>query len=150
MIEEFKKFIMRGNVLDLAVGIVIGAAFGSIVNSFVNDILMPPIGLLLGGVDFSSLMLVLKEGTVPPPYETVAMAQEAGAVTINYGVFINTLITFLIVALAVFMLVKVINRYYVPEPEAPAPAKLEAKECPFCAQEISIKASRCPYCTSQV
>lgn len=141
---------MRGNVLDLAVGIVIGAAFGSIVNSFVNDILMPPVGLLLGGVDFSSLMLVLKEGTVPPPYETVAMAQEAGAVTINYGVFINSIITFLIVAPAVFMLVKVVNRFYVPEPEAIAPAKPETKECPFCAQEISIKASRCPYCTSQV
>jgi large conductance mechanosensitive channel len=147
MLNEFKKFIMRGSVLDLAIGIIIGAAFGSIVNSLVNDIIMPPIGLLLGGVNFSSLMIVLQEGKTPPPYSTPDVAKSLGAVTINYGVFINTLITFLIVAFVVFLLVKAINRMYVPPAEAPAPA---SKECTFCHTDIPLKATRCPNCTSQL
>jgi large conductance mechanosensitive channel len=150
MLEEFKKFVMRGSVLDLAVGVVIGAAFGSIVSSLVEDVIMPPIGLLLGGIDFSALMLVLKEGEVPPPYSTPAAASEVGAVTINYGAFINNVITFLIVALAIFLLIRAINRLYVAKEEEQTPAEPVVKECPFCTQEIPIKASRCPYCTSNL
>jgi large conductance mechanosensitive channel len=148
MINEFKKFILRGSVLDLAIGIIIGAAFGAIVNSLVNDIIMPPIGLLLGGVNFSSLMIVLKDGKTPPPYSTPELAKAAGAVTINYGIFINAIITFLIVAFVVFLLVKAINRMYVPKKEeAPAPT---TKECTFCHTDIPLKATRCPNCTSQL
>jgi large conductance mechanosensitive channel len=148
MVEEFKKFIMRGSVVDLAIGIIIGAAFGAIVNSLVNDIIMPPIGLLLGNVNFTSLMIVLKEGKTPPPYSTPDLAKAAGAVTINYGVFINAIITFLIVALVVFFLVKALNRLYVPKKEeAPAPT---TKECTFCHTDIPLKATRCPNCTSQL
>jgi large conductance mechanosensitive channel len=148
MFEEFKKFIMRGNVLDLAVGVIIGASFGSIVKSLVDDILMPPIGLLLGGFDFSTLMLVIKAGAIPPPYSTADLAKEAGAVTINYGLFINNLITFLIIAFAIFLLIRVVNRLYVTTKDEPATAEPINKECPFCVQEIPVKASRCPYCTS--
>ena len=147
MLNEFKKFIMRGSVLDLAIGLVIGGAFGAIVTSLVNDIIMPPIGLLLGGVNFSSLMLVLKDGKTPPPYSTPEVAKSVGAVTINYGIFINTLITFLIVAFVVFLIVKGINRMYVPKEEAPAPA---TKACTFCHTDIPLKATRCPNCTSQL
>jgi large conductance mechanosensitive channel len=143
MLDEFKKFILRGNVLDLAVGIIIGAAFGTIVKSLVDDVIMPPIGLLLGGIDFSALMWVLKPGSPPPPYATPALAKEAGAVTINYGLFINNVITFLIVAFVVFLLVKAVNRLY-PKPEAP----LVNKACPFCATNIPLAATRCPNCTS--
>ena len=150
MIDEFKKFIMRGNVLDLAIAVIIGAAFAPIVSSLVDDIIMPPIGLLLGGIDFSSLMLVLKPGTLPPPYSTPAVAKDAGAVTINYGAFINNVITFLIIALAVFLLVKVINRLYVAKKEEPAEAEPVVKECPFCIQEIPVNATRCPFCTSNL
>lgn len=150
MLEDFKKFIMRGNVVDLAVGVIIGAAFGSVVSSLVNDVIMPPIGLLLGGIDFSSLMLVLKAGTTPPPYATPAAALEAGAVTINYGQFINNILTFLIVALAVFLLVRAINRLYVARKEEAPPAEPVVKECPYCLQEIPIKATRCPHCTSDL
>jgi len=146
MLDEFKKFIMRGNVLDLAVGIIIGSAFGSIVNSFVNDIIMPPIGLLLGGIDFSNLMWVIKAGNLPPPYATPAAAAEAEAVTINYGLFINSVISFLVIALAVFLLVKAVNRMYVQKAEA----EPVVKECPFCIKEIPINATRCPYCTSDL
>jgi large conductance mechanosensitive channel len=150
MFDEFKKFIMRGNVLDLAIAVIIGAAFGTVISSLVNDVIMPPIGLLLGGIDFSALMLVLSPGTPPPPYSTPAAAAEAGAVTINYGQFLNNVITFLIVAFAVFLLVRAINRLYVARKEEPAEAEPVIKECPFCTQEISIKAKRCPYCTSNL
>jgi large conductance mechanosensitive channel len=146
MINEFKKFILRGSVLDLAIGIIIGAAFGAIVNSLVNDIIMPWIGYLLKGINFASLMYVIQEGNPPSPYSTPDLAKAAGAITMNYGFFINTIITFLIVALVVFLLVKGINRMYVPKEEA-APA---IKECNFCHTDIPLKATRCPNCTSQL
>jgi large conductance mechanosensitive channel len=146
MFKEFKEFAMRGNVVDMAVGIVIGVAFGGIVNSFVSDIIMPPIGLVLGSVDFSSLFLVLKEGKVAGPYESLAIAKAAGAVTLNYGVFFNTIISFLIITLAVFLLIRNINRMKKKE-EAPAPA---TKECPYCLLAIPVKAVRCPHCTSEL
>ncbi|MEM5776721.1 MAG: large-conductance mechanosensitive channel protein MscL [Anaerolineaceae bacterium] len=148
MLKEFKEFIQRGNMIDLAVGIVIGAAFTSIVNSLVNDIIMPPIGLLLGGVDFADLFILLRQGNPGGPYATVADAQAAGAVTINIGLFINAIISFLIVALAVFLLVKGINRLR-RQPEA-KPAEPETKECPVCFTEIPVKALRCPHCTSHL
>jgi large conductance mechanosensitive channel len=149
LIKEFRAFISRGNVLDLAVGIVIGAAFGAIVGSFVNDIIMPPIGLLLGNVDFSSLFLILKVGTIPGPYATPALAKAAGAVTLNYGVFIMTIINFLIIAFAVFLVVKAYNN--MQKKPAPAPAgPPTTKECPFCFSTIPIKATRCPNCTSEL
>jgi large conductance mechanosensitive channel len=137
---------MRGSVVDMAVGIVIGAAFGTIIASFVADVLMPPIGLLLGRVDFANLFVVLKQGTMAGPYESLAAAKEAGAVTLNVGVFINTVISFLIIAFAVFMVIKWINRLKAKE----APAAPATKECPFCLSAIPIKASRCPHCTSQL
>jgi large conductance mechanosensitive channel len=147
-LEEFKEFISRGNVVDLAVGIIIGTAFGAIVKSLVSDVIMPPIGLLLGKVDFSNLFLVLKEGDKPGPYYTIASAQEAGAVTLNYGMFINNIVTFLIVAAAVFFMVKVINRLRRERAVAPPPPT--TKECPFCFTAIPIKAVRCPNCTSEL
>lgn len=150
MFAEFKKFILRGNVLDLAVAVIIGAAFGTIVNSLVNDVIMPPVGLLLGGIDFSSLMLVLKSGTPPPPYATPADALAAGAVTINYGQFINNVVTFLIVAFVVFLIVRVVNRLYVTKKEETAEAEPVVKECPYCVKEIPVKATRCPFCTSEL
>jgi len=149
MFKEFKEFAMRGNVVDMAVGIVIGAAFGAIVKSFVDDVLMPPIGLLLGNVDFSNLFVTLKEGAqAAGPYPTLVTAKAAGAVTLNVGVFINTLISFLIVAFAVFLVIKGINRL---QREQPAPEAAPAtKECPFCFSGIPLQASRCPFCTSQL
>jgi large conductance mechanosensitive channel len=148
MIKEFKEFAMRGNVVDMAVGIIIGAAFGTIVKSVVADIIMPPIGLLLGNVDFSNLFLLLKSGTTAGPYLSLAAAQEAGAVTLNYGAFVNTVISFLIVAFSVFMLIKGINNLKRKE-EAPAPEPT-TKDCPKCFTSISIKATRCPNCTSEL
>jgi large conductance mechanosensitive channel len=142
MLKEFKAFAMRGNVLDMAVGIIIGAAFGRIITSFVSDIIMPPIGLLLGKVDFSSLFVNIS-GT---PYPTLAQAKAAGAATINYGVFLNTVLDFLIVALVIFLLVRQVNRWGKPEPAA-APT---TKECPYCVSAIPLKATRCPNCTSEV
>jgi large conductance mechanosensitive channel len=144
MLKEFKEFAMRGSVLDLAIGVILGAAFGGIVTSFVNDVLMPPIGLLLGNVDFSNLFITLKG----PATTSLAEAQNAGAVTINYGVFINTVINFLIVAFVIFLLVKQINRLQ-REEEAP-PAEPTTKECSFCFTEIPIQARRCPNCTSEL
>ncbi len=149
MVKEFKEFAMRGNVVDMAVGIIIGGAFGTIVKSLVSDVLMPPIGLLLGGVDFANFFAVLKQGKeVAAPYASLADAQAAGAVTINYGVFFNAVISFIIVAFAVFMLIKGINNLKRKE-EAP-PAEPTTKECPFCMSTIPIKASRCPNCTSEL
>ena len=148
MLKEFKEFAMRGNVVDMAVGIIIGAAFGSIVKSLVADVIMPPIGLLLGNVDFSNLFIVLKAGTQAGPYLSLAAAQEAGAVTLNYGVFINTVISFIIIAFAVFMIIRAINRM---QREEPAPvAEPTTKECPFCLSTVPIKATRCPHCTSEL
>jgi large conductance mechanosensitive channel len=146
MLKEFKEFVMRGNVVDMAVGIIIGAAFGTIVKSLVADVIMPPIGLLLGNVDFANLFVVLKQGSSVGPYLSLAEAQAAGAVTINYGFFINTVISFLIVAFAVFLLIKGVNRLKRKE-EAPAPEPT-TKDCPFCFTAIPIKATRCPNCTS--
>jgi large conductance mechanosensitive channel len=149
MLKEFKEFAVRGNVVDMAVGIIIGAAFGTIVNSLVADILMPPIGLLLGNIDFSNLFIVLKEGSkAAGPYTSLAAAKAAGAVTVNYGFFINTIISFLIVAFAVFLLVRNINRLKRQE-QAPSPVPT-TKDCPFCVSTIPIKATRCPHCTSEL
>jgi len=148
MLEEFKKFAMRGNVVDMAVGIIIGGAFGTIVKSLVADVIMPPIGLLLGGVDFSDCFITLKDGATAGPYETLIGAQEAGAVFISYGVFINSVISFLIVAFAVFLLIKSINKMQAEEEEAPEDPT--EKECPHCFTSISLKATRCPNCTSEL
>jgi len=151
MLQEFKKFIMRGNVLDLAVGVIIGAAFGAIVKSFVDDILMPPIGFLLGNVDFANIFAVLRAGDPAGPYAALAAAKEAGAVTMNFGVFINTLISFLITALAIFFVVKGANALQRKEEEAPAPPpEPTTKQCPFCYTDIPIPATRCPHCTSEL
>jgi len=144
MFKEFKEFAMRGNVLDLAIGIIIGAAFGKIITSFVNDILMPPIGLILGEVDFGNLFINLSG----KPYATLAEAKAAGAATLNYGLFLNTVIDFAIVAFAIFMLVRVVNR--MRRQSEPAPAALTTQECPYCFSSIPIKATRCPHCTSQL
>ena len=143
MLKEFREFASRGNVLDLAVGVIIGAAFGKIVTSLVDDLLMPPLGLLLGRVDFKDLFVSLN-GTA---YQSLAAAKAAGAPTVNYGNFINTVIQFLIVAFAVFMLVRQINRLKTPVAAAPAD---EAKDCPFCVSRIPVKATRCPHCTSEL
>ena len=145
MLKEFKEFIMRGNVIDMAVGIIIGAAFGTIIKSLVDDVIMPPSGLLLGKVDFSNLFLVIREGKVAGAYETLAAAKTAGAVTINYGLFINTIISFLIVASAVFMLIRAVNQL-----KREAPAEATTKECPYCLSVIPIKATRCAHCTSEI
>lgn len=142
---EFREFIERGNVIDLAVGIIIGTAFNSIVQSLVNDIIMPPIGLLLNDVDFTNLFINLSDGD----YDTLAAAQEAGAATINYGVFINTLINFLIVALVVFMVVRQVNRLRRKQESGEAPAPT-TKNCPYCYSTIPLKATRCPQCTSEL
>lgn len=142
MLKEFRDFAMRGNVVDMAVGIVIGAAFGKIVSSFVNDILMPPIGLLLGGVDFSDLFINLSG----QPLESLAAAKAAGAATINYGLFINTVLDFAIIAFAIFIVIRQMNRLRRPEPKA-APT---TKACPYCLSTIALAATRCPHCTSQL
>jgi large conductance mechanosensitive channel len=144
MWKDLKAFILRGNVLDLAVGIIIGAAFGKIVTSLVNDVIMPPIGLLLGKVDFSSLFINLSG----KPYESLAAAKTAGAVTINYGIFINAVLDFLIVGLVVFFLIRGLNRL-LPKPKE-APAVPTTKDCPHCLSAIPLKATRCPHCTSQL
>ena len=145
MLREFREFAMRGSVVDLAIGIIIGAAFGKIVTSFVSDILMPPIGLLLGQVAFSNLFINLSGKTYP----SVAAAKEAGAPTLNYGLFINNILDFVIVAFAVFLLVRGINRLKSKQPEAPAAAPT-TKDCPYCLSTIPLKATRCPNCTSNI
>ena len=147
MLTEFKEFAMRGNVIDLAVGVVIGGAFGKIVTALVDKVIMPPIGLLIGGVDFSNLFLTLKEGAkAAGPYATLAAAKDAGAVTMNIGLFINTLISLVIVGFAIFMVVKAISKLQ----KQPQPADPTTKECPQCCTEIPLKASRCPHCTSEL
>ena len=147
MLKEFKAFVMRGNVLDLAVGIVIGAAFGTIIKSLVDDVIMPPIGLALGNVDFANLFVQLKPGLkAPPPYATLADAHAAGAVTINYGNFVNNVVIFIIVAFAVFLIVRMANRLR-PQDAAAAPS---TKDCPYCRTAIPVGASRCPHCTSDL
>ena len=145
MLKEFKAFAMRGNVLDLAVGFILGGAFGTIVKSLVDDVIMPPIGLAMGRVDFKNLFLVLKDGKTPAPYASLADAQTAGAVTVNYGQFINSIVTFLIIAFAVFMIVRAANRLKPAEAEAPS-----TKDCQYCRRPIPIGAVRCPECTSQL
>ena len=149
MLREFKAFIMKGNVVDIAVGIIIGIAFGLMVNSIVKDIFMPPIGLALGNVDFQNLFVVLKEGTPPGPYASLAAAQAAGAISINYGVFINTVINFLIIAAVLFFFVVRPIAKINARKAAPAAAP-STKECPYCASTISLKATRCPNCTSEL
>jgi large conductance mechanosensitive channel len=143
MFKEFREFAMRGNVLDMAVGIIIGIAFGAIVMSLVNDIIMPPIGLALGNIDFSDLFVNLSGGSYP----TLAAAKEAGAVTINYGVFVNTVINFIIIAFVLFLIVRSMNKLKRREE---TPAEPTTKECPFCLSQVPIKATRCPHCTSQL
>jgi large conductance mechanosensitive channel len=142
MLKEFKEFAMRGNVLDMAVGIIIGAAFGKIITSFVSDILMPPIGLLLGKVDFSGLFINISGQT----YATLAEAKKAGAATLNYGLFLNTVLDFLIVAFAIFLLIRQVNKLK----RQPAPVEPATKDCPYCLSAIPIKAIRCGHCTSQI
>ena len=144
MLKEFKAFAMRGNVVDLAVGVIIGGAFGKIISSLVSDIIMPPIGLLLGNVDFSDLFISLSGGK----FTSLVQAQEAGAVTINYGLFINTIVDFLIVAMAIFLLVRQLNKLEKPKQETAA--EPTTKTCPFCMTEIALKATRCPACTSKL
>jgi len=146
MLKEFKEFAMKGNVIDMAVGIIIGAAFGAIIKSLVDDVLMPPIGLLLGNVDFSNLFLIIKEGKVAGPYSSLAAAKAAGAVSVNIGIFINTIISFLIVAFSVFLVIKNVNRMKKESPP-PDPA---TKDCPFCFTAIPVKATRCPNCTTEL
>jgi len=148
MLKDFKQFAMRGNVLDMAVGIIIGAAFGTIVKSLVDDIIMPPIGLLLGKVDFSNLYVLLKQGPTAGPYAALADAKAAGAVSINYGPFIMTIITFIIIAFCVFLVIRNFTRLQKKE-EAP-PAAPTTKECPRCLSSIPIKATRCAFCTSEL
>jgi large conductance mechanosensitive channel len=149
MVKEFKEFAVKGNVIDMAVGIIVGAAFGTIVKSLVSDVLMPPIGLLLGNVDFSNLFIVLKQGaTIAAPYATLADASAAGAVTLNYGMFLNTIISFLIVSFAIFMVIKNLNR--LKRKEEVKPAEPTTKDCPFCFSSVPIKAVKCPHCTSDL
>ena len=142
MFKEFKDFVLRGNVLDLAVAVIIGGAFGKIVTSFVNDVIMPPIGLLLGGVNFSNLFISLN-GTA---YESLDAAKAAGAATINYGVFLNTIVDFTIVAFVIFLIIRSVNKFKKPVPVADP----TTKECPYCFSSIPIKATRCPHCTSEL
>ena len=154
MLKDFRAFITRGNVVDLSVGVIIGAAFGPIINSLVKDVIMPPIGLLLGNMDFANMLAVLKQGDPAGPYASLAAAQVAGAVSINYGAFINTIINFIVVAAAVFFFVvrpiaRMDARAKAKQP-TPAPVTATIKECPFCHTNIPIKATRCPNCTSEI
>ena len=143
MLKEFKEFALKGNMIDLAVGIIIGGAFGGMVTSLVKDVIMPPIGALLGGVDFASKMWIIKEGATAGPYATPTAAAEAGAVVMSYGAFINTVINFLIVAFVIFLLVKAMNKL-----RKQAEEEVTTKECPYCKTEIALEASKCPACTS--
>jgi len=148
MMNEFKKFVMRGSVIDMAVGIIIGGAFTKIVNSMVADVMMPPLGLLIGKVDFSNWFVVIKQGTTAGPYATIAEAQAAGATTMNLGLFLNAIISFVIVAFCIFLLIKAINKLNSPKEQAPIP--VSTKKCPYCCSEIALEATRCPHCTSEI
>ncbi|WP_367358900.1 large conductance mechanosensitive channel protein MscL [Syntrophus sp. (in: bacteria)] len=150
MLKEFKEFALKGNVVDMAVGIVLGVAFGAIIKSLVDDLLMPPLGLVLGSADFTNLFMIIKEGASPGPFATLAEAQKAGAVTVNYGLFINTIVNFVIVAFALFLVIRNMNelRRRMEKPEAEAAP--DTKECPYCLSTIPIKATRCPNCTSEL
>lgn len=150
MLKEFRNFALRGNVLDMAVGIIIGASFSTIVNSLVNDILMPPIGWLLGGVNFENFYLTVKAGSPIGPYSSLTDAQAAGAVTVNYGLFINAIISFLIVAIAIFLLIRAINRLQEDRKDEKAGKAPPTKDCPYCYSSIPIQATRCPHCTSRL
>lgn len=147
MFKEFKTFILRGNMMDLAIGIILGGAFGAIIKSLVEDVLMPPIGLALGKTDFTGLFMVLKEGTAPGPYASLAAAKAAGAVTLNYGIFITAIVNFLIIGFCIFLIVRWLNKL-MPKP-VPAPAA-PMKDCPFCLSSIPAAAKRCPHCTSEL
>lgn len=151
MFQEFKTFIMRGNVLDMAVGIVMGSAFMAIIQSLVNDVIMPPIGFILGNVNFSNLYILVKQGSTPAPYGSLALAKKAGAITINYGIFINSIISFLIISTVVFFMVRAVNRLKTaalkPVPVSP---EVTTRECPYCFTTISLKATKCPNCTSSL
>ena len=146
MFKEFREFAVRGNVVDLAVGLILGASFGAIVKSAVDDLLMPPLGLVTGGMDFADQFALLQQGTPPGPYISLEQAKAAGAVTVNYGLFINNVVGFLLVAFAVFLLVRTINRLRREEP----PPEPNTKSCPFCATDIPKAAVRCPHCTSEL
>jgi large conductance mechanosensitive channel len=148
LLKEFREFALRGNVLDMAVGIIIGAAFGTIITSLVSDIIMPPIGLLLGGLDFANFFILLKAGSPAAPYTSLADAQAAGAVTMNYGTFVNAVVSFVIVAFTLFLLIRSVNR--MKQEEDAAPSEPTTKACPHCLSTIAIKATRCPFCTSQL
>ncbi|WP_408998067.1 large conductance mechanosensitive channel protein MscL [Syntrophus buswellii] len=150
MLKEFKEFALKGNVVDMAVGIVLGVAFGAIIKSLVDDLLMPPLGLILGSADFTNLFLIIKEGATAGPFATLAEAQKAGAVTVNYGLFINTIVNFVIVAFALFLVIRNMNelRRRMEKPEAEAAP--DTKECPYCLSTIPVKATRCPNCTSEL
>ena len=149
MLKEFKEFAVKGNVVDMAVGIIIGGAFGTIVKSLVDDVLMPPLGWLLGSVDFSNWFFLIREGKTPGPYASVAGAKAAGATTLNFGLFLNAVVSFVIVSFAVFLLVRAINRLKRAQ-EAPLPGPPTTKECPFCLSMIPLKAVRCSSCTSEL
>jgi len=146
-LKEFREFAVRGSFVDMAVGIIIGAAFTGVVQSLVNDVVMPPVGLLVGGQDFKDLFVVLKAGTEPGPYPTIEAAQAVGAVTLNAGVFLNTLLSFTIVAFTVFVLVRAVNRLRRDQTPPPPPS---TRKCPYCVTDIPLAASRCPQCTSEV
>jgi large conductance mechanosensitive channel len=145
-IKEFRTFAVRGNVVDMSVGIIIGAAFTGVVNSLVNDLLMPPLGVLIGGVDFRNIFFVIRQGAVPGPYDSLDAAQAAGAATVNLGMFVNAVISFTLVAFAVFLLVRAVNRLRTEEPPPPP----STRKCPYCVTDISLAATRCPHCTSEV
>lgn len=149
MFKEFKEFAIRGNVVDMAVGIIIGAAFTSVVQSLVKDIMMPLLGLLTRGIDFSNAFIVLQEGAVSPPYPTLQAAQQAGAVLLTYGTFINAVISFLFVSFAVFLLVRYLNKLKRPK-TSPEPVVSSIKKCPYCISDIPVEATRCPHCTSEL
>jgi large conductance mechanosensitive channel len=150
MLKEFREFALRGNVMDMAIGIIIGASFGTIISSLVDDILMPPIGWLLGGVDFSNNYLTLNPGLPAGPYSTLADAQAAGAVTVNYGLFINAVISFLIVALAMFFLIRALNQLTASRQTQETDQTPSTKDCPYCYNAIPLQATRCGHCTSQL
>jgi large conductance mechanosensitive channel len=145
-IKEFRTFAVRGNVVDMAVGIIIGAAFTGVVNSLVNDLLMPPLGVLIGGVDFANIFLVVRDGAVPGPYTSLEAAKAAGAATLNFGLFVNAVISFTLVAFAVFLLVRAANRLRTEGPPPPP----STRKCPYCVTDIALAATRCPHCTSEV